>query len=82
MNSVVTYQDATTAWLITDDFLSRMNYTMYQRFAGGGHFGGVKLTRGYERPAKKPESKDEKADDKKTTEVKDHQNDNTNKSDL
>ena len=73
MNSVVTYQDATTAWLITDDFLSRMNYTMYQRFAGGGHFGGVKLTRGYERTSKKPESKDEKGPDKKTTEVKDHQ---------
>lgn len=40
-NSVVTYQDATTAWLLTDDFMSRMNYSMYQRFAGGGHFGGT-----------------------------------------
>lgn len=50
MNSIVTYQDATTAWLQTDDFMSRMNYNMYQRFAGGGHFGGIKMTRGYVRP--------------------------------
>jgi hypothetical protein len=53
MNSVVTYQDATTAWLLTDDFLSRMNYSVYQRFAGGGHFAGIKLTRGYINPEKK-----------------------------
>jgi hypothetical protein len=46
MNSVVTYQNATTAWLLTDDFLSRMSSTVYQRFAGGGHFAGVKLIRG------------------------------------
>lgn len=47
MNSMVTYQNATTAWLLTDDFMSRMGSTMYERFAGGGHFAGVKLTRGY-----------------------------------
>lgn len=47
MNSVVTYQDATVAWLLTDDFLSRMSSTVYQRFAGGGHLGGVKVLRGY-----------------------------------
>ena len=50
MNSVVTYQDATTAWLLTDDFLSRMSSTVYQRFAGGGHLGGVKVLRGYSAP--------------------------------
>ncbi|KAK5169160.1 uncharacterized protein LTR77_006469 [Saxophila tyrrhenica] len=61
MNSVVTYQDANTAWLLTDDFMSRMNYTMYQRFAGGGHYGGIKLVRGYAPETKKPESKDNKA---------------------
>ena len=61
MNSVVTYQDANTAWLLTDDFMARMNYTMYQRFAGGGHFGGIKMTRGYQPPAKKPaDPKDDK----------------------
>lgn len=52
MNSVVTYQDSTTAWLLTDDFLSRMNFSVYQRFAGGGHYGGIKLTRGYTNPDK------------------------------
>ncbi|KAF2147254.1 uncharacterized protein K452DRAFT_4209 [Aplosporella prunicola CBS 121167] len=66
MNSVVTYQDATTAWLLTDDFLSRMSSTMYQRFAGGGHFAGVKLIRGFvdlkseREKAKKAKPKDEK----------------------
>ena len=66
MNSVITYQDATTAWLLTDDFMSRMNYTMYQRFAGGGHFGGIKMTRGYVLP-KKPDAKDQKSEDGKET---------------
>ena len=47
INSVVTYQDADTAWILTDDFLSRMSSTVYQRFAGGGHLGGVKVIRGY-----------------------------------
>lgn len=47
MNSVVTYQDSIVAWLLTDDFLSRMSSTVYQRFAGGGHLGGVKVIRGY-----------------------------------
>jgi len=64
MNSVVTYQDGTTAWLLTDDFLSRMNYSVYQRFAGGGHFAGSKMTRGYINPsqqAKKLAERDETA---------------------
>ncbi|KAF2835593.1 DDHD-domain-containing protein [Patellaria atrata CBS 101060] len=60
MNSVVTYQDAATAWLLTDDFLSRMSSTMYQRFAGGGHFAGVKLMRGYVDFSKKTDGKDGK----------------------
>jgi hypothetical protein len=63
MSSVVTYQDANTAWLLTDDFMSRMNYTMYQRFAGGGHFAGVKMTRGYVPTGKKPEVKEDKPTD-------------------
>ena len=57
MNSVVTYQDATTAWLLTDDFLSRMSSTVYQRFAGGGHLGGVKVLRGYSEANKSKETK-------------------------
>lgn len=60
-NSVVTYQDATTAWILTDDFISRMSSNMYKRFAGGSHFAGVKVTRGYV-PQKKIEAKDEKTD--------------------
>ena len=59
MNSVVTYQDATVAWLLTDDFLSRMSSTVYQRFAGGGHLGGTKVVRGCSEAYK---SKDGKPD--------------------
>ena len=58
MNSVVTYQDELTAWLLTDDFLSRMSSTLYQRFAGGGHFAGVKLIRGFVDLSKKRSEKD------------------------
>lgn len=65
MNSVVTYQDATTAWLLTDDFMSRMSGPLYQRFAGGGHFAGMKMTRGYVDTSKKVEAKDEKSADVK-----------------
>jgi len=60
MNSSVLYQDATTAWLMTDDWMARMNYSVYQRFAGGGHYAGIRLTRGYVNPnTKKTESKDD-----------------------
>lgn len=57
MNSVVTYQDATVAWLLTDDFLSRMSSTVYQRFAGGGHLGGVKVVRGFSETKSKDKQK-------------------------
>ncbi|GAM85650.1 hypothetical protein ANO11243_036570 [Dothideomycetidae sp. 11243] len=67
-NSIVTYQDATTAWIMTDDFMSRMSGTVYQRFAGGSHFAGMKVTRGYVDPAKKPDQKDGKT---ATTDKKD-----------
>ncbi|KAI4164831.1 MAG: hypothetical protein LQ342_001464 [Letrouitia transgressa] len=68
MNSVVTYQDATTAWILTDDFLSRMSSTVYQRFAGGGHLGGTKVVRGYSeitRAKDKKSEADRSADDSK-----------------
>ena len=61
MNSVVTYQDENTAWIVTDDFLSRMSTTMYQRFAGGGHFGGIKVVRGFVDTSGKKETKPEDA---------------------
>lgn len=47
MNNVVTYQDATVAWLLTDDLLSRMSSTIYQRLAAGGHLAGTKVVRGF-----------------------------------
>ncbi|TVY92457.1 putative phospholipase, mitochondrial [Lachnellula willkommii] len=52
MNSVVTYQDSTVAWLSTDNLMSRVSSTVYQRFAGGGYLGGIKLVRGYSEPRK------------------------------
>jgi hypothetical protein len=56
MNSVATYQDATVAWLSSDSMLSWVTSTVYERFAGGGYLGGIKLVRGYTEPKK---SKDE-----------------------
>jgi hypothetical protein len=63
MNSVTTYQDEIVAWLSSDGIMSRVSSTVYQRFAGGGYLGGVKLVRGYIDPNKankatetKPES--------------------------
>lgn len=47
MNSIVTYQDDTVAWLSDDSIVSRMSTTVYQRFAGGGYMSGVKIVRGY-----------------------------------
>ncbi|KAF1810914.1 hypothetical protein P152DRAFT_420341 [Eremomyces bilateralis CBS 781.70] len=59
MKSVVTYEDAITAWIITDDFLVQLSSSVYERFAGGGHFAGTKVVRGYESALKK-ELKDPK----------------------
>lgn len=52
MNSVATFQDATTAWLSTDTVFSWVTSSVYQRFAGGGYMSGVKLVRGYTEPGK------------------------------
>lgn len=52
MNSVATFQDENTAWLSSDGILSWVTSTVYQRFAGGGYMGGVKLVRGYSEPGK------------------------------
>jgi hypothetical protein len=57
MNSVVTYQDAGTAWLSSDGMLSWVTSTVYERFAGGGYMSGVKLVRGYAEPKKVKEEK-------------------------
>ncbi|CZT02755.1 related to phosphatidic acid-preferring phospholipase A1, contains DDHD domain [Rhynchosporium agropyri] len=47
MNSIVTYQDSTVAWLSVDSIMSRVSSSVYERFAGGAYLGGVKLVRGY-----------------------------------
>lgn len=52
MNSVVTYQDDSVAWISTDNIMSRVSSTVYQRFAGGGYLGGIKIVRGYSEPGK------------------------------
>ena len=59
MNQVVTFQDATVAWLLTDDLLSRLSSTVYQRFAAGGHLAGVKVVRGFAEVSKAKEVKKE-----------------------
>ncbi|KAF2664566.1 DDHD-domain-containing protein [Microthyrium microscopicum] len=48
MNSVVTYEDSSTAYIGSDDLITRMSSTMYERFAGGAHFAGVKVVRGFQ----------------------------------
>ena len=52
MNSIVTYQDSTVAWLSADSIMSRVSSTVYQKFAGGGYLGGVKIVRGYSEAGK------------------------------
>jgi DDHD domain len=44
MNTTVTYQDSTVAFLASDDFMSRMSSSVYGRFGG---MGGSKVVRGY-----------------------------------
>ncbi|KAI1270597.1 DDHD domain-containing protein [Xylariaceae sp. FL1019] len=67
MNSVATYQDATTVWLSSDSVFSWVTSTVYQRFAGGGYMNGVKLVRGYTEPKKTKEAKDIKRPPTPTT---------------
>lgn len=43
MNKVVAYQDASTAWLTTDDFMSRVSTTVYQTL---GRAPGTRVIRG------------------------------------
>lgn len=66
MNSVVTYQDSTTAWLSSEGVLSWVASTVYERFSGGGYMGGVKLVRGYSEP-KKPKEEKTKEDKRPST---------------
>lgn len=63
MGSVVTYHDHVTAFLVTDDFLSRMSGPVYERFAGGAHFAGTKIVRGFYDSVKKTDDKDGQGSD-------------------
>ena len=54
MNTTVTYQDSTVAFLSTDDFMSRMSSTVYGRFGG---MGGTKVVRGYTEAATSKDGK-------------------------
>ncbi|TQW04663.1 DDHD domain protein [Cordyceps javanica] len=60
MNNTVTYEDASTAWLVSDGVLSWVAASAYERFAGGGHMSGVKLIRGFsdQNKAKEKEKSD------------------------
>ncbi|PGH04758.1 hypothetical protein AJ79_06979 [Helicocarpus griseus UAMH5409] len=58
MSNTVTYQDASTAWLMSDDFMSRMSNTVYQRLGGAA---GTKVVRGYSESKKSKEPADSKS---------------------
>lgn len=81
MNTTVTYQDAVTAFLSSDDFYSRMSNITYGRFVG---YGGTKVVRGWsesprfveQKPAEQISSTKEKRKSAKitieTTQPSDH----------
>jgi hypothetical protein len=64
MNSTVTYQDSTVAWLNYDDFMSRVSSTVYQRF---GAVGGTKVVRGYVEQGTQKDATDTKTVSSKTS---------------
>lgn len=47
MNSVVTYDGNSVAYLSSEGMLSWVTSTVYGRFSGGGYLSGVKLVRGW-----------------------------------
>lgn len=61
MNSIVTYENSSVAWLSADSLMSRVSSSVYQKFAGGGYLGGIKLVRGYTDTGKSKESGIDKA---------------------
>lgn len=65
MNSIVTYQDSTTALLTSDDFMSRVSKTVYQTLGG---VPGTRLVRGFSEMKKYNEAQDKKSSDKKASE--------------
>ncbi|KAL4733287.1 DDHD domain-containing protein [Aspergillus similis] len=63
MNSIVTYQDSTTALLTSDDFMSRVSKTVYQTL---GAVPGTRLVRGFSEIKRYNEAQDKKSSDKKS----------------
>lgn len=59
MNNVAIYPDSNSAYVLSDDFWSRMTGSVYQRFAGGAHLSGTKYIRGFSEMAKKKATKDD-----------------------
>ena len=57
MNQMATYQGPSTAWVLSDDFLSKFSSAMIQRFTGGA---GTKYIRGFSEVAKRKAPKDNK----------------------
>ncbi|KAI9373132.1 DDHD domain-containing protein [Aspergillus egyptiacus] len=62
MNSIVTYQDSTTALLTSDDFMSRVSTTVYQTLGG---VPGTRLVRGFNETRKNNEAQDKRNHDRK-----------------
>ncbi|RAQ48801.1 DDHD domain protein [Aspergillus flavus] len=55
MNSLVTYQDSSTALLTNDDFMSRVSTTVYQKLGG---VPGTRLVRGFSETKRQKEAPD------------------------
>ncbi|KAE8157248.1 DDHD domain-containing protein [Aspergillus tamarii] len=55
MNSLVTYQDSSTALLTNDDFMSRVSTTVYQKLGG---VPGTRLVRGFSETKRQREAPD------------------------
>lgn len=61
MNRIVVYQDASTAWVNNDDFMSRVSTTVYQKLGG---VPGTKVVRGLMEP-RRPKETDSKGSERK-----------------
>ena len=64
MNRVVVYQDALTAWINTDDFMSRVSTTVYQKLGG---VAGTKVVRGLMEPRRAKDATDTRPQEQKST---------------
>lgn len=63
MNRIVAYQDASTAWLTTDDFMSRVSTTVFQKLGG---VPGTKVVRGLVDAKRQKEALESKSGEQKS----------------